>query len=154
MFTKSFIILIFAFSFLGASDIEKKSFKNNGFIKKSVACGVAVLSTIVSEKFIFLLRIDREGIDKKENVFKLSDPQLSGPLFNLLIGDKNSLEYSNSKLSYLFMLAWLNVKLIIHENDHLPLATKQNACSFISILHGAFFGWCSYKVLNKFFPSQ
>lgn len=149
MFNKNFIILIFAVSFLGASDIEKKSFKNNGFIKKSVACGVAVLSTIVSEKFIFLLRIDQEGIHKKENFFNVS-----GPLFNLLIGDKKRLEYSNSKLSYLFILAWLNVRLIIHENDHFPLATKQNACFFISILHGAFFGWCSYKVLNKFFPSQ
>ena len=50
MFSKKCLFVIFAVSFLGASDSKKESSKNNhDTIKKVAACGIGELGIIVSE---------------------------------------------------------------------------------------------------------
>lgn len=129
MFRKKCLFLIFVVSFLGASDTQEKSVKNNNdTIKKIAALGIGLLGVIVSEKTAWL---------------DVGDTQQLCYLGSCFDSDKMIMLCANFK--YIpFVL--VNKQMISWDNG-------QRLFKCISVLHGASAGYLSYKALNRFFPS-
>lgn len=129
MFNKNFLSLVFTISFLAASNIQEKSVKknNNDTIKKVVAFGLGLAGILASEKTAYL----EVGDSSQRSYF--------GGIFNARL----TVLCANAKY----------VPFVLVNQDIISLKNGQRVCQAISVLHGAFVCFASYKVLNRFFPS-